>query len=167
MLLRRISNDESLAQVASAGGTVTSRVSVVSPRRVDASGSTPEKSARMFTRVCARDPHLQAEGRIIDVLTSSRQTTIALTQGDGAHTSLLAPLTLPHGCKRTHNLYVCTAHVLGIQEYIEKLKGYKFWYRGMRDFRARLALMAVARTIVGKIFMSTMAPSKSGPKNGT
>lgn len=47
------------------------------------------------------------------------------------------------------------------------LKGYKFWYRGMRDLRARLALMAVALTIVGKISMSTIAPSKSGPKNGT
>lgn len=46
-------------------------------------------------------------------------------------------------------------------------KGYKFWYSGMRDLRARLALMAVALTMVGKIFMSTMAPSKSGPKNGT
>lgn len=47
------------------------------------------------------------------------------------------------------------------------VKGYKFWYRGMRDLRARLALMAVALTMVGKIFMSTMAPSNSGPKNGT
>lgn len=37
----------------------------------------------------------------------------------------------------------------------------------MRDLRARLALMAVALTIEGKIFMSTIAPSKSGPKNGT
>lgn len=52
--------------------------------------------------------------------------------------------------------------------YSEKdFKGYKFWYRGMRDLRARLALIAVARTMVGKIFMSTMAPSNSGPKNGT
>lgn len=46
-------------------------------------------------------------------------------------------------------------------------KGYKFWYNGMRDLRARLALIAVALTMVGKIFMSTMAPSNSGPKNGT
>lgn len=121
MLLRRISNDESLAQVASAGDTVTSRVSVVSPRRVDASGSAPEKSARMFTRVCARDPHLQAEGRIIDVLTSSRQTTIAVTQGGGTHTCLLAPLSLLHRCKRRHNLYVWTAHMLDIQEYSGKI----------------------------------------------
>ena len=37
----------------------------------------------------------------------------------------------------------------------------------MRDLSARLALIAVALTMVGKIFMSTMAPSKSGPKNGT
>lgn len=37
----------------------------------------------------------------------------------------------------------------------------------MRDLRARLALIAVALTMVGKIFMSTMAPSNSGPKNGT
>lgn len=37
----------------------------------------------------------------------------------------------------------------------------------MRDFRALLALMAVARTTVGKIFPSTMAPSNKGPKNGT
>lgn len=47
------------------------------------------------------------------------------------------------------------------------LKGYKFWYNGIRDFRARLALIAVARTMVGSIFPSTMAPSKRGPKNGT
>lgn len=46
-------------------------------------------------------------------------------------------------------------------------KGYKFWYRGMSDLRARLALIAVALTMVGKIFISTMAPSNNGPKNGT
>lgn len=37
----------------------------------------------------------------------------------------------------------------------------------MRDLRARLALIAVALTMVGKMSMSTTAPSNSGPKNGT
>lgn len=37
----------------------------------------------------------------------------------------------------------------------------------MRDLSARLALMAVALTKVGRILLSTMAPSNRGPKNGT
>lgn len=47
------------------------------------------------------------------------------------------------------------------------VKGYKFWYKGINDFNARLAFIAVARTIIGRIFPFTIAPSKSGPKNGT
>lgn len=47
------------------------------------------------------------------------------------------------------------------------MKGYKFWYNGINDFNARLAFIAVARTIIGRIFPFTIAPSKSGPKNGT
>lgn len=47
------------------------------------------------------------------------------------------------------------------------MKGYKFWYKGINDFNARLAFIAVARTIIGRIFPFTIAPSKSGPKNGT
>lgn len=47
------------------------------------------------------------------------------------------------------------------------VKGYKFWYNGINDFNARLAFIAVARTIIGRIFPFTIAPSKSGPKNGT
>lgn len=48
-----------------------------------------------------------------------------------------------------------------------EVKGYKFWYNGINDFSARLAFIAVARTIIGRIFPFTIAPSKSGPKNGT
>lgn len=47
------------------------------------------------------------------------------------------------------------------------VKGYKFWYNGMSDFRALLAFIAVARTIIGRIFPFTIAPSNNGPKNGT
>lgn len=38
--------------------------------RVDVGGSALERSVHVSMRVCARDPHLQAEGRIIDVLTT-------------------------------------------------------------------------------------------------
>lgn len=104
-LLRRNSNDESWAQVASAGDTVPSRVSTCSllfpwDACVDVSVSCflrlPEWEE--CASVHARPSYTGRGGnhRCIDHWASSRQTSIALTRGGGTHTCLPVPLCLPH-----------------------------------------------------------------------